>query len=218
MKTISIASLLLLLFSASAEAKSKGSSLNHVVDKLQANYGRMKDYRAHFTQVTKIKAYPRPQKSSGEVFYKKPGKMRWNYDSPEKQEIVTDGKTVYMYTPALNQVMKAGFAETGQSRVAEAFLSGMGNLKRDFNITTEKSGEDYNVLLLPKDGTDNFMSLKLTVDGKTFHVKRSEMTDIYENVTIVTFSALKVNGGLKNKLFDFKIPKGVDVVTPPSMH
>ncbi len=211
---------LTLFFILSSEVGAKDRDLDDIVSRVQKNYGTMKDYRASFSQESKIKAYPRPQLSSGETYFKKPGKMRWDYKKPEKQEIVTDGKTVWMYTPSLNQVMKADFEATNQSKVAQAFLSGMGNIKKDFHISLgedDKKGEGFKIVLVPKDENDSIKSLELTIDDRTYYVKKSVMTDVYDNVTTVSFSDFKVNVGVSDKVFIFKIPEGVDIVTPPAM-
>ncbi len=210
------------LFSATTALGAGGQKidLETVVSRLQDNYKDIKDYRADFVQEAKIKGYPRPQISSGEVFYKKPGMMRWNYDKPEPQEIVTDGKVLWMYSPSLDQVMKADFAMTSQSKVAEAFLSGMGNISKDFNIAIENSKDkkaDIILMLTPKDESDPVKSIELSVDRETIYVRKSVMTDIYGNVTKVSFSDFKVNTGIEKKLFDFVPPEGVEIITPPSM-
>ncbi len=221
MKYIHI-SVLVVLFSASLVlgASGQSSELDSVVSRLQANYKEIKDYRASFVQEAKIKGYPRAQISSGEVFYKRPGMMRWNYDKPETQEIVTDGKVLWMYTPSLDQVMKADFAMTSQSKVAEAFLSGMGNISKDFNISFEDTKDnktDIILMLIPKDENDPVKSLMLFVDRETIYVRKSVMTDIYGNVTSVSLSDFKVNTGIKKKLFDFVPPEGVEIIAPPAM-
>lgn len=206
--------------SFASAAWSASATVDEIVEKLQKNYSAMKDYRAFFIQEAKIKGYPKKQESSGEVYFKKGGKMRWNYDKPEKQEIVTDGTTLWMYTPSLNQVMQAGFSMTNQSRVAQAFLSGMGSIRDDFNISggeLDETGMNYMVMLTPKDATEKIRSLELTVDSKTFYIKRSRMTDIYDNVTIVSLSDFRINSGLTDSLFDFIVPQGVEVVTPQTM-
>lgn len=210
------------LFSSTAAlgASAQNTELETVVSSLQNNYKKINDYRASFVQESKIKGYPRPQTSSGDVFYRKPGMMRWNYDKPEAQEIVTDGKVLWMYTPSLDQVMKADFAMTSQSKVAEAFLSGMGNISKDFNISIKNSKDTKNdiiLMLTPKDKNDPVKSLVLSVDRETIYVRKSVMTDIYGNVTIVSLSDFKVNTGIKKKLFDFVPPEGVEIIAPPAM-
>jgi len=194
--------------------------LDEIVARLQDNYRVMRDYEASFEQETRIKAYPRAQKSSGKVFYKKPGGMRWNYERPEASEIVTNGQTVWMYTPSLNQVMKTRFSESSQSRVATAFLSGMGNLKADFDVALDTAEEDeagYRLVLRPKDKGDSVRTLVFTVDRETFNIKKSVLTDHYDNVTTVRLSDFKINNGLEDALFEFVPPEGVEVVTPPAM-
>ena len=220
-KSINI-SVLVILFSAALVLGASGESsrLDSVVSRLQDNYKEIKDYRASFVQEAKIKGYPRAQRSSGEVFYKRPGMMRWNYRVPETQEIVTDGKVLWMYTPSLDQVMKADFAMTSQSKVAEAFLSGMGNISKDFNISIKngaENGDDIILMLIPKDESDPVKSLELFVDRETIYVRKSVMTDIYGNVTSVSLTDFKVNTGIKRKLFDFVPPEGVEIISPPAM-
>lgn len=218
MKQLNVIILSIFLFALSSTGVHAGDiTLDEIVTNLQKNYQEMKDYEATFIQETKIKAYPRKQRSSGNVFYKKPSRMRWNYDKPEKSEIVTDGKTVWMYTPALNQVMKTDFSTSGQSGVATAFLSGMGNLKKDFNIKQGDDKVNYQLILTPKNNVDSVKTLILTVDKKRFNIIKSELTDLYENITTVMLDNFKLNKGLKKKLFQFVPPEGVDIVTQPKM-
>lgn len=211
---------MLLAMSSFFVSSAFSATVDDIVEKLQNNYSSMKDYQAYFVQEAKIKGYPRKQESSGEVYFKKGGKMRWNYDKPEVQEIVTDGTTLWMYTPSLNQVMEAGFSMTNQSRVAQAFLSGMGSIRDDFDLSggeLDETGINYRLMLKPKDVTEKIKSLELTIDSKTFYIKRSRMTDIYDNVTVVSLSDFKINSGLVDSLFDFIVPQGVEVVKPQTM-
>ncbi|MBE9541787.1 MAG: outer membrane lipoprotein carrier protein LolA [Proteobacteria bacterium] len=209
------------LLSVFQPVQSSAVTAEDITGALQKKYRTMKDYRAYFKQEAKIQGYPRPQKSEGEVLYKNPGKMRWNYDKPEKQEIITDAVTLWLYTPALNQVMKTDFSLARKSKLASAFLSGMGNLEEDFNISLDKIDEankEYRIKLLPKDTSDIIGSLFLTLDSKSFNIKKSELTDIYGNITIVIFSELKINTGLKDSLFDFTPPEGVEIIAPPGTY
>jgi len=213
--------ILITLLSALQPVQAGALTLSDITGALQKKYRLMKDYRAYFKQEARILGYPRPQISEGEVFYKNPGKMRWNYDKPERQEIVTDAVTLWLYTPSLNQVMKTDFSLTRQSKVASAFLSGMGNLEEDFSISLDSMDElkeEYRIKLLPKDTADIISSLFLSLDSKSFNIKKSELTDIYGNVTVVVFSELKINTGLKDSLFDFTPPEGVEIVTPPGTY
>jgi len=202
------------------DSVSAKESADGIVVKLQGNYQAMKSYGAKFHQKARVKAYPMVQESSGDLFFKKPGKIRWNYEAPERQEIVSDGKTVWLYTPSLNQVMKTDFSTANQSKVASIFLSGMGNLNKDFDVSLEavlESANTYKIVLIPKDRTDSVKSLVLTVDRISLHITSSELTDIYGNITTVSFTDIRFDIEMDDSIFDFKPPAGVEITSPPEM-
>ena len=63
------------------------------------------------------------------MLLKKGGKMRWDYKSPAPQQIVSDGKSLWVYTPELNQVNK-GEAPKALAGPAGSFLAGLGKRAR----------------------------------------------------------------------------------------
>ena len=75
-----------------------------VVEKMQKNYDQAKDYRARFSQKYTNVAFNRTKVSSGEVAFKKGGRMRWDYDKPDPQMFVSDGvvtSKVSLFAPRL---------------------------------------------------------------------------------------------------------------------
>ena len=81
-------------------------TLEEVVAGLEGTYGRITDLKADFTQVSHNKSLGQDIKADGTVLLKKGGKMRWDYKSPSPQQIVSDGTSLWVYTPELNQVNK----------------------------------------------------------------------------------------------------------------
>ena len=74
-----------------------------------------------------------PQRTeAGELSLRKPGRMRWQYDSPKGKLFVSDGKQVYLYTPATNRVEKMKVRESDDMRTPLAFLLGKFDFWRDF--------------------------------------------------------------------------------------
>ena len=69
------------------------------------------------------------------MFVKKPGKMRWNYKSPEEKVFVSDGRQIQLYVPADKQVMISPLPADDQATSAVLFLMGRGNLTRDFTVS-----------------------------------------------------------------------------------
>jgi len=96
--------LLLLLLCAPLVAHAQ--SLDEVVNGVEATYGKIVDLRAEFAQTARNKSLGQDIKAEGIVLLKKGGKMRWDYKSPAPQQIVSDGTSLWVYTPELNQVNK----------------------------------------------------------------------------------------------------------------
>ena len=63
--------------------------------------------------------------TSGRVAFEKPNRMRWDYDPPDKQTIVGDGQSLWLYQPDMNQVIKAPLGEAFQASTPLTFLSGV---------------------------------------------------------------------------------------------
>ncbi|HSE92546.1 MAG TPA: outer membrane lipoprotein carrier protein LolA, partial [Methylomirabilota bacterium] len=80
------------------------TSLEEVIRGLESAYSRLTDLRAEFTQTSFNKSLNSTIPARGAVYLKKGGKLRWEFAEPAKQEIVSDGATLWVYTPSLNQV------------------------------------------------------------------------------------------------------------------
>ena len=90
---------------------SSSVSKEEVLRKLQRMYQETVDFSADFVQVTLLKATNRQVQYSGRVHFKKPGKMRWDYNVPKGQTIVVDGKFLWFYQPEEKQVIKSPLQE-----------------------------------------------------------------------------------------------------------
>src|SRR5207249_6106767 len=121
----------LMLLAACAPASVE--TLYYVVRVVEAAYGRMTDLRAEFTQNAFNKSLNQTIPAQGVVYLKKGGKLRWEYKEPTPQEIVSDGKKLWVYTPALGQV-NVGEATEALAGPAGSFLAGLGRLRAEFSV------------------------------------------------------------------------------------
>src|SRR5439155_3316343 len=124
---------LLLVVSAAGAQPAPAQSLDDVVRGLEGAYGKINDLKAEFTQNAFNKSLNQTIPASGSVFLKKGGKLRWEYKEPTPQEIVSDGKTLWVYTPTLNQVNVAPAPEA-LAGPAGSFLAGLGRLRAGFSV------------------------------------------------------------------------------------
>lgn len=196
-----------------------GQDLDTIISQLQKTYEGVSDIKATFHQETASSTLKEVQHSEGVVYFKKPGMMRWEYKTPVKDLIVSDGNTLWIYQPDLRQVM-VGRVE-GQGLVKN-LLAGVGNLKEEFDITlegdkspdTSGKGDSYILRLHPRIPQPNIKGLQMIVDKKTFLVAKVIAYDPFGNVTTVSFKRVKTNQSLSPKLFHFEMPEGVEVVEP----
>src|SRR5919109_2267269 len=113
--------LVLVLLAVPASAQ----TLDEAIRGVEGAYGRMTDLKAEFSQTAFNKSLNQTIPATGKVYLKKGGKLRWEYAEPTPQQIVSDGKTIWIYTPTLNQV-NTGPAPEALAGPAGSFLSGLG--------------------------------------------------------------------------------------------
>jgi outer membrane lipoprotein carrier protein len=191
--------------------------LDQVVAGIEATYGRINDLRADFTQVAYNRSLGQDIKAEGVVYIRKGGKMRWEYKSPSPQQIVSDGATLWVYTPELNQVNK-GSAPKALAGPAGSFLAGLGRLREEFTVRFLNPANKVDAAgrpvldLTPKNPTPLLTRLLLTVDPKDYVVRQAVLYDQLQNTVTMTFTRVAINSGLADSLFAFTPPPGAAVV------
>ena len=187
-----------------------------IVRRLQARYDSTKDFTADFTQTVEAATLGQPLESTGKVYFKRPGRMRWEFATPEKQTIVADGQTLWVHQPEHRQVLKAPFRAAFQSATPVSFLFGVGELASDFDaslLPSDKPGV-VRLKLVPKQEREIGV-LVLDVSPQTYDILGAEVTDPLGNVTRLRFRDMKRDVGLDDAKFTFRAPPGTDVVQSP---
>jgi outer membrane lipoprotein carrier protein len=186
-----------------------------VVDQVQARYDATKDFTAAVRQELVMASGGTSMTARGRVAFEKPGKMRWTLTEGVSQVIVADGTTLWFYEPDEQQVLKAPFQTAFRSSTPISFLTGVGRLRTDFDVTVDDPGSGPLRLRLQPRGDADLGALLLTVDRESYDIVGAEVTDPIGNITKLQFSDLRRNVGLKADEFRFEVPAGVDVVEAP---
>lgn len=187
-----------------------------VAGALQRKYDSIKDFSATFTQTYEGGVLRRKASSeSGTVYVKKPGKMRWDYTAPEKKLFVSDGRTMFFYIPADKQVMKNPVPAEDEATSAVLFLMGKGNIVRDFNLRWAEGGTDatYRLRLDPRKRQAEYDWLEVAADRQTLQIVGLTAADAQGGRSSFAFSNFKENAGLADKMFQFSIPRGTEVIS-----
>jgi len=189
-----------------------------IVKKLQARYDETKAFKSKFRQEMKVASLGVSDESEGTVVFKKPGKMRWEFTAPHAQEIVSDGATLWIHQPDDHQVLKAPFTGAFVSSTPVSCRLGVGRITDTFEPRADARGctpTRLYVGLAAKSGED-IGALAFGVDRSSFDIVEAAVTDPLGNVTTLTFTDIARNVDIPDSTFDFQVPPGADVVTPPS--
>ncbi len=194
----------------------RADALHDALAKLQSRYESTKTMEADFKQTVEAPTLASPLSTGGKVAFEKPNRMRWDYDGPDKQTIVGDGATLWIYQPDMNQVIKAPLGEAFQASTPLTFLSGLGEVDRDFTATLEKDAGDAWVLKLVPKKDSALGTLLLTVRKNDASIAEARIIDSAGTTTRIAFTNERRNGKIDAARFTFTPPAGVDVVKPPA--
>lgn len=171
-------------------------------------------FSARFLQTSTLKAMEVSENAQGMLFAERPNKMRWEYQKPERQLVVSDGTNLWVYRPADKQVM-IGKAPTffGDGKGA-GFLSDIRRVRENFDITLEGTTEESNHLLklLPKKKTFDITAIYLAVSPSDFSIVEVTTLNEYKDETRIRLEEIRMQEDLDDSLFNFVVPEGADVV------
>jgi outer membrane lipoprotein carrier protein len=184
---------------------------------VQARYDTIRDFSASFVHSYRGGVLRKEATERGTVQIKKPARMRWVYEAPERKVFVADGVRIYSYIPEDRQVIVAPVPADGEATTPALFLSGHGNLARDFVATfpdePDPTPGTWSLRLTPRRAEAEYDWLTLVVDRGTYRFRRLVTADAQGGRSTFTFSDVRENVGLQDSLFRFTIPRGVDVIT-----
>ena len=186
-----------------------------VAKALQARYQGIRDFSATFVQTYRGGVLKTQTKEQGTVAVKKPGKMRWVYTSPERKELVSDGRKIYWYVPADKQVIVNDVPPEDQASTPALFLSGKGDIARDFTASyaDRTAAGSIALQLVPRRAEPEYEYLVVTLDPATLQIRSLMTRDRQGGESMLTFTNMKENQGLSDKEFVFRVPRGVNVLT-----
>ncbi|MGC2423957.1 MAG: outer membrane lipoprotein chaperone LolA [Nitrospirota bacterium] len=191
---------------------------DELAGKLQNSYDKTHDLRADFRQVSVVKSMNMTKEASGTLLIKKPGMLRYSYDKPEKQEIIVKGDDLIMYLPSQNQVIKKTLSRELMDKTPTTFLGGLGKITDSFDPKIPATGEKdkhgrYVLELIPKGDKMGVEEITLALDPKTFDMREFSFRETSGNVNTISLSDVKINKGVKDSAFNFKIPKGASLIS-----
>ncbi|MGH9385303.1 MAG: LolA family protein [Vicinamibacterales bacterium] len=208
--------LCVLLASSIGRAQSPGSPTDFA-GRVQQRLATIRDFSGDFVQTYEGGVLRTKTTERGTMSIKRPGRMRWVYSKPERKEFVSDGVRLYTYLVQDKQVIVSPAPDARDGTVPALFLAGQADLAKDFAPSfTELPGAQAGLVglkLVPRKPDPDYEWLALGVDPKTLQIQHLVAVDRQGGKSSFAFSNLKENRGVADKEFEFRIPRGVDVIT-----
>jgi len=188
-----------------------GTDVSSLLKAVQDRYNRAQTVQVLFQQTYNMRGRV-SRTETGELFLRKPGRMRWQYDSPKGKLFVSDGKEVFLYTPASAQVQKMKVRESDDMRTPLAFLLGKLDFWRDFDrFVSRPEGADLRLTARPKSDQAPYSEVEFVVTPSR-QIRYLRITGQDQSIMEFRFTAEKLNPALPASLFRFVLPPGVDVL------
>lgn len=206
-----VTGLVCLLIASFAWRAAGQDDAEEVLGNVRKKYDAMNDAELRFTQRVRFPLAKVEQTVSGTLLFKKESKVR--IETPD-QTLVTDGTTVWSYSPSTHQVLIDRFKQDEQSVTPQKLLMGAAGGYQAALLGREKVGntETVQVKLTPQGDQGLVVSIRLWIDDREWMVRQAEIIDANGKQTTYTVQQVKVNTGLPDARFVFQPPGGTDVV------
>ncbi|MGD8207652.1 MAG: outer membrane lipoprotein chaperone LolA [Thiohalocapsa sp.] len=164
--------------------------------------------QADFRQITLAADGGEMIESSGTFYLLRPNRFRWDYERPSEQQIIADGKRVYVYDKELAQV-----SHRSQKRILDGtpaqLLASREPPEDYFRMRSVDRGDQRTwAELIPKTSDTDVEKLMIGfVDGE---LDTLIMEDRFGQLTRFIFTNLDRNPQLQYAMFRFERPKGAD--------
>ena len=171
-----------------------------------------KSFEANFTQISRLAALDITEKASGRASFSHPGKMKWQYLEPEHHEIITNGKSLWIFRPQENQVMQGDASQFFKSGSGGAFLSDISLIRKNFTVSVKEVTADYvEINLTAKKENSDMSSIVIRISQKNSEIVRVVTYNPYDDSTLFEFSDIQFKK-INPDVFEFKVPDGVNII------
>lgn len=192
--------------------------VRETVAALQGMYDSLEAFKVVFKQTDELATLGKSKTAEGTFYFRKPGRMRWDYERPDKERklIVVDDRYVWVYLSEDRQVYRSPVGDALESQTLIGFLGGLGKLDESFDVRLRAApvegaeGGRWHLHLAPK-GQSDAPEFDLFVRAKSHEIARIRFDDPFGNVTTIDFGPVQSQAAIPPELFVFEVPEGVTV-------
>lgn len=210
----------LFLFSAVIPPVASGGGAEdgtELLRRVAEKYSSVTTLSARFRQEVPLQNVGVVRKASGQVYFRRPLQMRWDYRAPGEQLFLADGAHFYFRPPDSPQVFRRKIdAGTIGGRIPLLLLFGEGDITEFFRViamTPLKGGQGTALRMVPKgDGAPDVKRVDLVVDASDLAVRQVHLYDRLGGSNHIYLYDIAIDPSLPADLFRFRKPPGIEVV------
>lgn len=163
-----------------------------------------KSFKADLTQITTTAAIDLKDTYSGKAWFSHPGKMKWQYISPQNHVFITNGTTLWFYIPEENQVRISSAEQFFKAGSGGAFLSDISLVRKNYTSRIkETTTTDIVVELIPIEKTPQISSIDLWVNKASYEIRQAVTRNEYNDTTEFIFNNIEFTK-IDPQFFEFK--------------
>ena len=186
-----------------------------VAQAVDAHYNHLHSLEADFVEIYQGSGIQRSE--SGTLWLKKPGKMRWEYRSPEEKLFVTDGDQAWLYLPSEKQARKSSLRKMDDLRSPLALLLGKTKLEKEllnlsFAPDVQPSSPENAVLRGVARGMEDRIRQVLVEVTPQHRIARILIDSTDDSITEYRFSNQKEDVPVLDSKFSFRAPAGSEII------
>lgn len=189
----------------------ESNDVENILKQLENRYTKQ-GFKADFEQESRLSSIDISDHASGSIYIKYPGKLRWEYKTPQRQLYISNGKKLWIYKPDENQVILGNpLLFFGKGKGAD-ILSNIEAMRENFEIFLEKDFYDHWILKLnPIDKSIALSDIYLKISKSKLEIFSLTSFDLYGDKNEITFKNIKFKKDINDKKFDFEIPKDAQI-------
>ncbi len=213
-----VGAVLLVAAGAAASTVSVSRTPADPIEGLAAWLDGTRDLTCRFEQRLLSGALGAGTRESGILYLVRPGKLRWEYEDPERKTAIVDGDRTLLYLPEERQMIRGRLAP--DEDLLPALLAGRGRIGDLFDAKVlEPSGpggkDTVKVRLVPRSAAPGVQEVVLTLRPPEYSIEKADVLDPAGNRMEYLFTSLRRNRGVSETLFTLEPPPGTEIAGPP---
>ena len=208
----------ILSLAAASWAAPQTTDLPTLIERVDRNFAGMRDFSAEFIQITAF-SLNRTQQDEGHLYLTKDHKMRAVYRKPEEKLFVSDGKTLYSYSPVDREVIQEKLKDSAADLTPMMALIGRADLRKEFDPISRLGTKplftgDWVLRLNPIRKNENVQSIEIEVNPNSNLIDRIVVLGTDKSRNEFIFMNIEINKNIPASMFQFTPPAGTRQVNP----